>query len=333
VNGGDGSRLQESPPTTTAGLVELREVLVFLTLAEELHFARSAQRLGLTPSRVSQTLRSLERKLGGRLLHRTSRRVTLTSFGERFLADAAPVYQQMVHVVERARAANDRLEGILRVGLLFPTAGGPGLAEAIRRFEERHPDCEVQLREVMLDDPLGPLRHGEIDVLAMRRPVDRPDLAVGPTLSCEPAVVQVARDHPLAGRAQVTIEDIADHHVLPLHGWPSEAADAAVPRTTPGGRPIRRRHVRLVPRTLFEVEALVARGEVVHVTVASCAERCHHAELVHVPVTDLPRATTALVWQHRAADPRIRRFVRITEEVVDDPSFTSSDPCPSPARP
>ena len=58
--------------------VELRELRVFLVLAEELHFGRTADRLGLTQSRVSQSIRDLERKLGLHLAARTSRRVVLT---------------------------------------------------------------------------------------------------------------------------------------------------------------------------------------------------------------------------------------------------------------
>jgi DNA-binding CsgD family transcriptional regulator len=58
--------------------VALREITLFLTLAEELHFGRTAERLQVTPSRVSQTLRELEAKLGGKLVHRTSRHVELT---------------------------------------------------------------------------------------------------------------------------------------------------------------------------------------------------------------------------------------------------------------
>jgi DNA-binding transcriptional LysR family regulator len=64
--------------------IELRELRAFLVLSEELHFARSAERLGLTQSRISRTIRDLERKLGVELAHRTSRRVELTAAGERF---------------------------------------------------------------------------------------------------------------------------------------------------------------------------------------------------------------------------------------------------------
>jgi DNA-binding transcriptional LysR family regulator len=87
-----------------------------------------------------------------------------------------------------------------RLGLLFPTASGPHLTAIIEAFEERHPSCEVEIREMMHDDPLGPLRRGEIDLMATCLPIDRPDIAVGPSLSCEPRVLQVARDHPLVQR-------------------------------------------------------------------------------------------------------------------------------------
>ena len=65
--------------------LELRDIRVFLAVAEELHFGRAAERVGLTSSRVSQTVRLLETRVGGRLFERTSRRVKLTPLGEQFL--------------------------------------------------------------------------------------------------------------------------------------------------------------------------------------------------------------------------------------------------------
>src|SRR5919109_3556461 len=94
--------------------VELRELRMFLTLAEELHFGRTAEMLRLTPSRVSQSLRGLEDKLGAQLVHRTSRRVQLTPFGERFLRDARPPFEELTDVLERCSAAAGSLEGTLR---------------------------------------------------------------------------------------------------------------------------------------------------------------------------------------------------------------------------
>ena len=296
--------------------VELREIRVFLTLAEELHFGRSAERLGLTTSRVSQSLRQLEHKLGGQLLHRTSRRVALTPLGERFLADAAPAYEQLAGVLERTHAANGSLEGTLRLGLLYPTAGGPHLNTIIGAFEDCYPRCEVLLTELLLDDPLGPLRRGEVDVIATRLPLARPDLVVGPILTQESRVLQIARHHPLAGRDQVSIDDVADYHVIPLNSFPAETVEAVIPQATPSGKPIRRRRLRRTPRTPYEVQALIARGTVVHPTVGSFAEYYGHPDITHIPIGDMPPSTSGLVWRRHNTDPRLREFVRVTREVL-----------------
>jgi DNA-binding transcriptional LysR family regulator len=151
-------------------LVELRELRLFLTLGEELHFGRTAQRLHLTPSRVSQTLRGLEHKLGGQLLHRTSRRVALTPLGARFLAEIGPVCDQLAGVIERTHAASRGLHGTLRLGLLAANSGGPHLTPIIAAFEDRYPGCDLQVSEVFFTDPLGSLRRGDVDLLATRLP-------------------------------------------------------------------------------------------------------------------------------------------------------------------
>jgi DNA-binding transcriptional LysR family regulator len=70
--------------------VELRELRAFIALAEELHYGRTAERLDLTPGRVSQIVRTLEVKVGGRLFDRTSRRVRLTPLGEQLRANLDP---------------------------------------------------------------------------------------------------------------------------------------------------------------------------------------------------------------------------------------------------
>jgi DNA-binding transcriptional LysR family regulator len=296
-------------------LVELRELRLFLTLAEELHFGRAAERHHLTPSRVSQTLRGLEHKLGGQLLHRTSRRVTLTPFGERFLAEIGPVCDQLADVIERTHALSRGLQGTLRLGLLAANSGGPHLTAIVSAFEERHPGCELQVSEVFFTDPLGPLRRGEIDLMTTHLPIRQPDLVVGPALSREPRVLAVARDHPLADRDQVSIEEIADYPIAPITDSPEELIDAAFPRETPSGRQIRRLPHR--PATPHELTALIARGTIVHPTVPSFAEYFGHPDLVYIPIADLPPRESGLVWRRRrSSDPRLREFIGVAQEVL-----------------
>jgi DNA-binding transcriptional LysR family regulator len=294
--------------------VELREIQVFLVVAEELHFARSADRLGMTPSRLSQIVRGLERKLGGELFRRTSRRVELTSLGERLLAEAKPPYEDLLGALERTYAANRSLDGTLRLGLLAANSGGPHLTAIVETFERVHPECEVVMSEVFFPDPLGPLRRGEIDAMASPLPIDQPDIVVGPTLAREPVILAVARDHPLAGREHVSIEDIADYWVAPITDSPKELIDTVMPRTTPNGRPIRRLDRR--PKTPHELTALIARGRIVHPTVPSFSQYFGQPEVTYVPISDMPPRKSGLVWRRRASAPRLREFIRVARDVL-----------------
>src|SRR5215218_9928196 len=208
-------------------MVELREIKVFLTLAEELHFGRTAERLGLTQSRVSQSLQSLERKLGEQLVHRTSRRVTLTTQGERFRAEVGPVVRSLTAAVERA--ATRHLEGTVRVGLMFPNTGGARLVEIVEAFETAHPRCAVQVTATPSDDPGRPLREGEIDVLATPVLRDPPGVVVAATLDTEPRMLAVASSHPPAKRTHVLIEDLGDHKVVAPSILPDDRQEAWVP--------------------------------------------------------------------------------------------------------
>src|SRR4051794_17803388 len=295
-------------------LVELREIRVFLALAEELHFGRAAEQLQLTSSRVSQVIRGLEAKLGGQLVSRTSRRVVLTRIGEQFLGQVRPAYEQLASVLEETESSNRSLSGSLRLGLLSPSSSGPHLTAILKTFEELHPECEAQVSEVAWSDPFGPLRRGEIAVMATRLPIEQPDLVVGPTLLREPRVLAVAADHPLARRTSVSIEDVAGYSVAPITDEPRELLDAMVPRTTPSGRRIRRLPRR--PKTPHEVTALIARGRIVHPTVPSFADYFGQPGITYVPISDMPPLKSGLVWRRRASEPRLREFIRVTREVL-----------------
>jgi DNA-binding transcriptional LysR family regulator len=296
--------------------VELREVRVFLTLAEELHFGRTAERLQVTPSRVSQSLRGLEHKLGAQLVHRTSRRVQLTPLGKRFLADVRPAYDQLTGVLQRTNAAARSLEGTLRLGLLSRPAGGPQLVEIIGAFEALHPECKVEVVQMSWDDPFGPLREGEIEVMASWTPLKQPDLVVGPTLTRQPRVLAVARDHPLAERDSVDVEELADHRVVRFEGWPKELDEGLVPFRTPGGRPIPWSRFRVGERSVLDVSVRVARGEFVFVTVASAVPHMAEFELAFVPITGMPPFRSALVWRRPVRDPKLREFLGVARAVL-----------------
>jgi DNA-binding transcriptional LysR family regulator len=296
--------------------VDLAEVRVFLTLAEELHFGRTAERLSVTPSRVSQTLRGLEHKLGAQLMHRTSRRVQLTRFGERFLADVRPPYEELTGVLERATAAARSVEGTLRLGLFSGPAGGTHLVEIIGAFEALHPECKVEVVQLSWDDPFGPLRENDVEVMATWIPLGEPGVVVGPILSRQPRVLAVAPDHPLAERDAVDVEELADYRVPRFEGWPKEIQEAVAPFRTPSGRPIPGSRMRVGERAVLDLAVRIARGEFVFATVASAFPHMGELDLAYVPMTGMPHLRSALVWRRPARDPKLREFIGVARQVL-----------------
>jgi DNA-binding transcriptional LysR family regulator len=292
---------------------ELREIRVFLVLAEELHFGRTAGRLEITPSYVSQTVRTLEARLGGRLFDRTSRRVRLTPLGERLRAGADPAYQQLLRALEETHQAAVGVAGTLRVGMYTESLGGPRLLEIVRAFEDRHAGASVALIVTGLTrNYLDVLRGHEVDMLATRLPVSDPGIAVGPVLSCEPRVLLVARGDQLARREAVTLEDFADYPVSDNPVFPREMMDALIPPATPSGRPYRR----VTNRNLEEMLIAIAAGKQVHPTVPFFLEHHAHPGVVGIPISDLPPSRTALVWLTASRSPKVQAFARAAADVL-----------------
>ncbi|UCM89359.1 LysR family transcriptional regulator [Streptomyces marincola] len=287
--------------------IEIRELEAFLVLARELHFGRAGERMYVSQSRVSQLLRSLEHRVGGRLVDRTSRRVRLTPLGERFLDELGPAYAALRASLDNARAAARGTSGTLRVG--FQGTVDDHLADALACFAARCPDAAVELVEVPLSDPFGPLRRGELDAAVVLLPVREDDLALGPVFSREPQTLAVSARHPFASRAELSAEDLAD---APLIGVcapaPAYWRRAQAPERTPGGRPV---PAGPEVNTLQEGLSLAAAGRGGMLLCRSTA--AYHAgrrAVAFVPVTGLPDSALGLVRPRGPAAPLVERFAR-----------------------
>jgi DNA-binding transcriptional LysR family regulator len=119
-------------------------VEAFLSVAEHRNFRRAAVELGVTPSRISQAIRSLEARIGAALFIRTTRHVGLSQAGERFLSHAKPAFEELVAAGEAARELGQRPAGLLR--LAVPRAVVPILLEPlIASFCQAYPEIEVEI--------------------------------------------------------------------------------------------------------------------------------------------------------------------------------------------
>ncbi|MFD4896619.1 LysR substrate-binding domain-containing protein [Streptomyces sp. NPDC058411] len=290
--------------------MELRDIEIFLTLAEELHFGRTADRLHVSQARVSQSIAKQERRIGARLFARTSRKVELTPIGTQLRDDLSVGYQRIIDGTRAATTAAQGGTSTLTLGLYGPQAHD--CAHIINLFRARHPEVDLQIREVHFTDPFGPLRNGSVEVATSWLPVREPDLTVGPLVVTDPLLLMVAADHPLASRESVGMEDLADwtlpHSALPV---PEYWLQTLVPTHTPSGRPIRRG-----PKvsTFQEVAAVVAAGEAISLVHGDAARYYPWPGLRYLHPYDAPTGRWALIWPTAAETALVRALARVAEE-------------------
>lgn len=296
--------------------MELREIEVFLVLSEELHFGRTAERLHLSQSRVSQSIQAMESRVGGALFERTSRRVRLTALGAQLRDGLRPGFDQIQWAVTEARDTARGPSGELRIGLLTLAAGGARFDTLVEGFEQRFPACRVEVLEAFPGKALERLRTGELDALVHWLPLRQPGISVGPVLLDAAPVLAVRVGHPLAARGWASVEDLADYAVLDAEGvLPAETIDELMPRFTPAGRPVPRRGRE---GRMAEVFSLVARGQVVHPTVASVGDHYGHPAVVLVSLRDAPRRRSALAWMTERPNPALHAFVAFAASQLAD---------------
>lgn len=188
--------------------VDDRRLQTFVVVAEELNFTRAADRLHVTQSTVSATIRALEAEIGAPLLARTTRSVALTSTGLRLLPEA----KSALAALDRARSvasADGALGGSLAVGTLggLQTVDLPALAGA---FQRAHPqvDMRVEISPRGTAGLLERLRSGHLDLAVLGQAQNESDLIVWPIRTFAMAAF-VAADHPLADRQEVGLSELA----------------------------------------------------------------------------------------------------------------------------
>ena len=282
--------------------IELRELRIFLALADELHFGRTAERLGISQPGVSEAVRALESRLGVKVFERTSRRVRLTPAGEELRRNLVPALAVLDQALAETSELSRAVRGLLRVGFVLTTEG-PALSRLIAAFRARYPGCEARLHEVETFDAYRALRRGDIDVLCNWLAVDEPDLTAGAAFAYYQRALAVAPSHRLAAKPTVSVEDLASEEVALLPPTtPSGVYDLLIPPRTPSGRPIRRTQP---VQTINEILSLVAQGRIVHPT-SSAVPIFDRNDVVLIPIGDLPPLPLGLVWRTSRENPRIR---------------------------
>lgn len=187
--------------------IDVRQLRYFSALADTLHYGQAAERLQVSQSALSQTIRQLETELGVTLLNRTTRQVVLTPAGEFLRSEAQQMLSRLDETTDGVRRFSAGQKGLLRLGLTG-TAAFAYLPQIARTLRQRLPEVELAVHADMLTpDQCDGIRAGSLDIGILRPPVVGNDIATTP-FTTEPLLLAMPADHRLADRSIISVTDL-----------------------------------------------------------------------------------------------------------------------------
>jgi len=190
--------------------VELRQLRYFVTLAEELHFGRAAEREHIVQSALSQQVQRLERELGVRLLERSTHRVSVTASGAAFLVEARQILAQVDRAAEAARRAAGAA-ATLRVGII--DSSYDSMPQILHEVQARYPGLVINQVEVSVPEQYQRLADGRLDVGVGRATLAPPQVA-SLLFRRDPLGVLVPTGHRFADLEDVPVAVLAEEPLL-----------------------------------------------------------------------------------------------------------------------
>ncbi|MEO8097435.1 MAG: LysR family transcriptional regulator [Acidobacteriota bacterium] len=283
---------------------DLRQFRYFLAVAEELHFGRAAERVGIAQPPLTQQIQKLERLLGCQLLLR-GRKTQLTPAGAKLAEEARRILEQADRAVEVTRRVARGESGELRVGVP-PSVMLTALPAAIRRYRERYPAVVFELRELGTSSIEQALRSGEIDLGFLRETQVSEPLHSAIFLS-EPMVAVLPASHALAQRSTVPLAALRRE---PFVFFPRRVGpdfyDALLAACAASG---------FAPRIAQEatqwqtVVSFVEAGMGVSIA-PGCVEKFHWAGVVYRPIPKL-RTNVYASWSGPSPSPAAASFLKL----------------------
>jgi DNA-binding transcriptional LysR family regulator len=199
--------------------LDIRQLECFVAVAEELHFRRAGERLGLSQSALSERVSALEHELGARLFFRTTRQVSLTQAGSEFVQDANRILADIERAVSNVRhtAESDlrhiRVSGVDEaISMLLP--------KALLAFRRTDPKVHVQVLETASSEQHAQELMGHRTDVAFVRTPQQDDFVTSELLHRQPVLVVLAETNPLSSAVSLSASDIADQ---PIVGYPKHA--------------------------------------------------------------------------------------------------------------
>lgn len=288
--------------------VELRHLRALAAIGDHRSITAAAQALHVTQPALSRTLEQFERRLGVRLVDRTTRHVALTDTGQRLWEHSHRILTSLDSALAEAVQPQP-----LRLTFAW-AALGRFTIPFLREWRAEHPDVLVRIRRS--DDPEAALRRGDADVAVLRTSPAQTGVEQVALIE-EPRVAAVADDHPLATRDALTLGDLVGECVAVCETAATTSADlwpsGSRPRTVdvPG---------------VVEWLTSIATGTTVGVTAAGSSHHNPHPGVTYLPLTDAEPVTVHLAWPSGAAHPSTEAFVALAQRHLASTTGAAASP-------
>ncbi|QNE16688.1 LysR family transcriptional regulator [Kribbella qitaiheensis] len=282
--------------------LELRQLRCLVAIVDAGTFTDAAIELGVSQAAVSRNLLGLERVLGVRLLHRTSRTITPTTAGVQVLHRARHLLAEAEDLVREATTGHARL----RIGHAW-SALGSHTAEFQRIWATRYPDVELLL--VRTNTATGGLAEGLCDLAVVRVPIDSHRFA-HVTVAHERRYCVLAADDPWARRRSITLDEVRERTLLLDRRTGTTSADL-----WPEGLRPRLEYIQDIDDWL----AAIATGRYVGMTPESTATQYRRDGIVYRPLRDAPPVPVHLAWRRHDPHPATHAAIALATELYAKP--------------
>ncbi len=301
--------------------MNLRHLRCFITVAEELHFGRAAERLHIEQSPLSRAIKKLESDVGARLFERTPRGVQLTWAGKVFIEDARRILLVIEQAKGNVRAAAAGFRGRLRIAL------SDGIAQArltalLALCREEESDIEIRLFEMPLSQQLKGLKNDLYDAGFTLFDGLKADVVAQPVWQ-DPIVVTIPPRHPLLAHKRVALREVLNYPLVLCNPETCAGCDQQLERLL--------RSIDSQPQVAERVSTtdlmltLVAAGYGVGFSNGAYAASCRHPEVVVRPLADPSLAiTTFLLRSNATPSEQLSRFIERVVRIGSRPATLAS---------
>ncbi|MGO4306934.1 LysR family transcriptional regulator [Cupriavidus sp. RAF12] len=294
-------------------MIDVRQLQCFLAVAEELHFAKAADRLGVAQSGLSTQIQRLEQGLGVTLLNRNKRKpVSLTDAGHLFHAEAAAALRHIERADEVGRLAARGLAGVIRVGYVASGVSSGLLSMLLSEFRKSREMVRLEIVPMETPRQLEALSDGQIDVGIVRPRRLYPAGVISKVLQTERLLAAMAESHPLARRATVSARALADQSFIVPQFAEEEGFGAALSALGEAGgfTP----HLEYRVQDFISAICLASAGYGMAI-VPESMQNFSQPGVTYKQISDFRLSVNlALAYRRREVSPAVRAFVKLGTE-------------------